>query len=185
MGERRCPVELGDFHGLSRRGHGLFLAVGGTAALIEAERFELSIECRAADLQPPRPAGWAERRQRLDEAGSVWPVADDIKLSAVDLDGIPGEWSIAPGSDANRVLMFFHGGGYCSGSIASHRRMVTEAGRYAGARTLAVIAWRLSILFLRRSMMRWWRGAFCAAKASRRHASPLAATAPAAASRRR
>jgi epsilon-lactone hydrolase len=34
--------------------------------------------------------------------------------------------------------MFFHGGGYCSGSIASHRRMVTEAGRCAGARTLAV-----------------------------------------------
>jgi monoterpene epsilon-lactone hydrolase len=93
---------------------------------------------RALLSSKPRPAGWAERRQRLDEAGSVWPVADDIKLSAVDLDGIPGEWSIAPGSDANRVLMFFHGGGYCSGSIASHRRMVTEAGRYAGARTLAV-----------------------------------------------
>jgi epsilon-lactone hydrolase len=93
---------------------------------------------RALLSSKPRPAGWAERRQRLDEVGSVWPVADDIKLSAVDLDGIPGEWSIAPGRDANRVLMFFHGGGYCSGSIASHRRMVTEAGRYAGARTLAV-----------------------------------------------
>ncbi len=25
----------------------------------------------------PRPAGWAERRQRLDEVGSTWPVADD------------------------------------------------------------------------------------------------------------
>jgi monoterpene epsilon-lactone hydrolase len=36
------------------------------------------------------------------------------------------------------VLLFFHGGGYCSGSILSHRRMVTEAGRAAGARTLAV-----------------------------------------------
>lgn len=93
---------------------------------------------RALLSSQPRPAGWAERRQRLDEVGSVWPVAEDIKLSAVDLDGVPGEWSIAPGSDANRVLMFFHGGGYCSGSIASHRRMVTEAGRYAGARTLAV-----------------------------------------------
>jgi epsilon-lactone hydrolase len=34
--------------------------------------------------------------------------------------------------------MFFHGGGYCSGSIASHRRMVTEAGRACGVRTLAV-----------------------------------------------
>jgi acetyl esterase/lipase len=83
--------------------------------------------------------------------------------------------------------MFFHGGGYCSGSIASHRRMVTEAGRCAQARTLAVgyrlapehpfpaafddalVAWR----FLRRQGIAW------------RHASPLAATAPAAASRRR
>ena len=93
---------------------------------------------RALLSSTPRPAGWAERRQRLDEVGSAWPVADDVKLGAVDLDGVPGEWSIAPGSDASRVLMFFHGGGYCSGSIASHRRMVTEAGRYAGARTLAV-----------------------------------------------
>jgi len=51
---------------------------------------------------------------------------------------VPGEWSLAPGSNPSRVLMFFHGGGYCSGSIVSHRRMVTEAGRAAGARTLAV-----------------------------------------------
>jgi monoterpene epsilon-lactone hydrolase len=36
------------------------------------------------------------------------------------------------------VLMFFHGGGYCSGSIKSHRRLVTEAGGAAGMRTLAV-----------------------------------------------
>jgi acetyl esterase/lipase len=86
----------------------------------------------------PRPVGWAERRQRLDEVGSVWPVAADITLTAVDIDGVPGEWSIAPGSDASRVLLFFHGGGYCSGSIRSHRRMVTEAGRAAGVRTLAV-----------------------------------------------
>src|SRR5438132_4407402 len=56
----------------------------------------------------------------------------------VDLDGVSGEWPIAPGSDATRLLLFFHGGGYCSGSILSHRRMVTEAGRAAGTRTLAV-----------------------------------------------
>ena len=94
---------------------------------------------RALLSSKPRPAGWAERRQRLDEVGSAWPVAEDVKLGAVALDGIPGEWSIAPGSDANRVLMFFHGGGYCSGSIASHRRMVTEAGRCVGARKLQVV----------------------------------------------
>ena len=86
----------------------------------------------------PRPVGWSERRQRLDEVGSVWPVADDVALEAVDLDGVPGEFSIVPGSDPSRVLLFFHGGGYCSGSIVSHRRMVTEAGRAGGVRTLAV-----------------------------------------------
>jgi epsilon-lactone hydrolase len=93
---------------------------------------------RALLTAKPRPVGWTERRQRLDEVGSVWPVARDVELTAVDLGGIPGEWSIVPGSDADRVLMFFHGGGYCSGSIVSHRRMVTEAGRAAGVRTLAV-----------------------------------------------
>jgi monoterpene epsilon-lactone hydrolase len=86
----------------------------------------------------PRPIGWMERRQRLDEVGSVWPVADDVVLETVNCDGIPGEWSLAPGSDSSRVLIFFHGGGYCSGSILSHRRMVTEAGRAARMRTLAI-----------------------------------------------
>ena len=91
----------------------------------------------------PRPVGWAQRRERIDEVCSVWPVADDIKLEAADLGGIQGEWSMAPGSDPSRVLLFFHGGGYCSGSILSHRRMVSEAGRAAKARTLAV-AYRLA-----------------------------------------
>ena len=93
---------------------------------------------RALLRSKPRPVGWAERRQRLDEVGSVWPAADDVRLTAIDIGGIPGEWSIVPGSNPDRVLLFFHGGGYCSGSIVSHRRMVTEAGRAAGVRTLAV-----------------------------------------------
>jgi acetyl esterase/lipase len=86
----------------------------------------------------PRPVGWAERRARLDEVGSTWPVATDIRWESVDCDGVAGEWSMAPGSDASKVLLFFHGGGYCSGSIKSHRRMVTEAGRAMGVRTLAI-----------------------------------------------
>ena len=93
---------------------------------------------RALLSSKPRPVGWAERRQRIDEVGSVWSVAGDVTLAAVEFGGVPGEWSSVPGSDASRVIMFFHGGGYCSGSICSHRRMVTEAGRAAGMRTLAV-----------------------------------------------
>jgi acetyl esterase/lipase len=93
---------------------------------------------RALLTAKPRPVGWAERRARIDEIGATWPVAPDVKLEEAELDGVPGEWSIVPGSDAARALLFFHGGGYCSGSIVSHRRMVTEAGRAARMRTLAV-----------------------------------------------
>jgi len=93
---------------------------------------------RALLSSKPRPVGWAQRRQRIEEVGSVWPAAEDIKRERIDIGGLPGEWSIAPGSDASRVLLYFHGGGYCSGSILSHRRLVTEAGRAAKARTLAI-----------------------------------------------
>jgi epsilon-lactone hydrolase len=104
---------------------------------METDRREIAA-VRALLGSKPRPVGWAERRARIAEVGSVWPVADDITLTPVDAGGVPAEWSVAPGSDPSRVLLFFHGGGYCSGSIVSHRRMVTEAGRAAKARTLAV-----------------------------------------------
>jgi monoterpene epsilon-lactone hydrolase len=86
----------------------------------------------------PRPTSLAERRIRLDTVASVDGVAADIALEPVPIGACPAEWSIAPGSDRKKMLLFFHGGGYCSGSIRSHRSMVTEAGRAAGIRTLAV-----------------------------------------------
>ena len=61
-----------------------------------------------------------------------------MQLTEVDVNGVPGEYSIVPGSDPSGVLLYFHGGGYCSGSIKSHRRLVTEAGRAARMRTLAI-----------------------------------------------
>lgn len=100
-------------------------------------------DIRALLSAKPRPVGWPARRARIEEVGAAWPVAPDISLEPASIDGIAAEWSCAPTSDRSRALLFFHGGGYCSGSIVSHRRMATEAGRAAGARTLAV-AFRLA-----------------------------------------
>ncbi|WP_374977180.1 alpha/beta hydrolase [Microbacterium trichothecenolyticum] len=95
-------------------------------------------QVRALLGSKPRPIGWAERRARIVEVGSAWPVADDIAFEPADAGGVPAEWSRAPGADTTRALLFLHGGGYCSGSIASHRTMAAEAGRAAGIRTLAL-----------------------------------------------
>ncbi len=92
---------------------------------------------RALLASHPRPTTWAERRERLEAIGAE-PAAADVTIEAGSVGGIPLEWSYAPGSDPTRLLVYFHGGGYCSGSLASHRNLVVEAGRAAKARTLAV-----------------------------------------------
>jgi len=86
----------------------------------------------------PRPTSVAERRERLDALGSAYPTANDIRLEPVSAGGVPAEWSLSPGADASRVLLYLHGGGFSAGSIVSHRAMVTETGRDAQARTLAI-----------------------------------------------
>jgi len=93
---------------------------------------------RAMLLSRPRPAGLAERRQRLDALGQAYALAPDVSVTPVDANGVPAEWTSTPTADVSRVILFLHGGGYVSGSIASHRHLVAEAGRAAGARTLAL-----------------------------------------------
>lgn len=93
---------------------------------------------RALLSSQPRPGSLAERRARLDAVASVDGVAPDVAFERVTIGACEAEWSLAPGSDPGKVLLFFHGGGYCSGSIRSHRGMVSEMGRAAKVRTLAL-----------------------------------------------
>ncbi len=93
---------------------------------------------RALLTSRPRPSSVAERRERLDALGHAYPTAEDVRLEPSSAGGVPAEWSITPGADASRVLLYLHGGGFSVGSIVSHRAMVTETGRAARARTLAI-----------------------------------------------
>jgi acetyl esterase/lipase len=86
----------------------------------------------------PRPAGLSERRKRLDALGGQYALPTDVRVDAVDANGVAAEWTTTPGADPGRVIMFLHGGGYISGSLDSHRHMVAQAGREARARTLAL-----------------------------------------------
>lgn len=56
----------------------------------------------------------------------------------MNANGVPAEWTSTPVADPTWVILYLHGGGYVSGSIDSHRQLVIEAGRQAGARTLAL-----------------------------------------------
>ncbi|HEX5325250.1 MAG TPA: alpha/beta hydrolase [Acetobacteraceae bacterium] len=93
---------------------------------------------RAILAARPRPAELGERRQRLDSLGAQYKLPADVRVEAVNANGVAAEWTTTPGADPSCVILFLHGGGYISGSIDSHRHMIAQAGREARARTLAL-----------------------------------------------
>lgn len=98
---------------------------------------------RARLAAHPRPADLAARRARVDALGADYPLPPDVRVEPVDAGGVSAEWTRTPGAEEARVILFLHGGGYVSGSLASHRHAVALAGREARARTLA-LAYRLA-----------------------------------------
>lgn len=73
--------------------------------------------------------------QTLPENGTV--------VEKVTAGAVPGEWITTPGADAERVILFLHGGGYCLGSCSSHRGLASLLSRAAGVRAL-IIDYRLA-----------------------------------------
>ena len=54
----------------------------------------------------------------------------------VTAGGVPAHWLAAPGTDAGRVLLFLHGGGYELGSVRSDGELAARLGRASGMRVL-------------------------------------------------
>ncbi len=65
-------------------------------------------------------------------------VPEGTRCEAIDAGGVPAEWIEGPDTDRGRVLLYFHGGGYVLGSIATHRAMVARIAAEAGVRALLI-----------------------------------------------
>ena len=61
---------------------------------------------------------------------------DDVLVREVSAGGVPAHWLAAPGADADRVLLFLHGGGYELGSLRSDGELAARLGRAGGMRVL-------------------------------------------------
>jgi epsilon-lactone hydrolase len=82
------------------------------------------------------PATIAETRESFAPGGPVHPIPDDVRVSEVSADGVPAYWLDAPQVDADRVLLFLHGGGFQFGSLRSDGELAARLGRAAGMRVL-------------------------------------------------
>ena len=79
-----------------------------------------------------------EWRAAYDGLGQLMPLADGTEVTAVDAGGVPAEWVVAPEADAGRTIVYFHGGGYCIGSVLGHRAMLSHLSAASRARVLSV-----------------------------------------------
>ena len=61
---------------------------------------------------------------------------DDVVVREVTAGGVRAHWLTAPGADANRVLLFLHGGGYEFGSLRSDGELAARLGRASRMRGL-------------------------------------------------
>ncbi|MFX0115461.1 MAG: hypothetical protein ACFFB3_13005, partial [Candidatus Hodarchaeota archaeon] len=59
----------------------------------------------------------------------VIPIPEEVKCEQVDAGGISAEWQTAPGAIEDRVLLYFHGGGYIMGSPNTHRLLTIQLGK--------------------------------------------------------
>jgi acetyl esterase/lipase len=79
-----------------------------------------------------------EARAAMDAMAQLWPVADDIRVNLLDAGGVPAERIEAPGEQAGRMLVYFHGGAYTRGSAASHRSLCARLARATAAPVVSV-----------------------------------------------
>ncbi len=79
-----------------------------------------------------------EDRASYENMLASMPMADDIETERVGAGGVPAEWIRAPGAQADRVMLYFHGGGYVVGSMRTHRTMLSHISRASGFSVLGL-----------------------------------------------
>jgi epsilon-lactone hydrolase len=99
------------------------------------QKITARLALRAAEASEPAPT-LAEIRAGYDSRGDLYPLPGDATVSEADAGGVPAHWISLPGTDAGRVLLYLHGGGYQLGSVKSHGELAARLGRASGRRVL-------------------------------------------------
>ena len=63
---------------------------------------------------------------------------NDVKINDFESNGISGEWVECNQAKAGKVLIYFHSGGYLSGSPQTYRRLTSQIARITRTRVLVV-----------------------------------------------
>ena len=83
------------------------------------------------ELPIPESRARSEKMAKLTEK-----LSPRVQVDVLQIDDIYTEWIAQPGADERHVILYFHGGGYVSGSVAIHRLLCYELAHATGVRIL-------------------------------------------------
>jgi monoterpene epsilon-lactone hydrolase len=67
-----------------------------------------------------------------------FPAQPDVHFQLISIGKLSAAWVHAPGCTRERVILFFHGGGFISGSFHSHQDLIGRLAKATGCDVLAV-----------------------------------------------
>ena len=80
----------------------------------------------------------AEQRASMEALMGAAALPDGVTVEPTTLAGRPAEWIDPPGGSRDRVLLYLHGGGYCIGSINTHRELASRLAVASKARVVTL-----------------------------------------------
>ena len=81
------------------------------------------IRAHLATLPPMREQTVEEAREMYDKAQYVFALPEGVEVETDEIGGVPAE-VVTPTEHGAGTFLYFHGGGYTTGSPASHRHLV-------------------------------------------------------------
>ena len=100
----------------------------------ELETVLKKIRARAAEVRHSLD----EDRLSYERIVQDYALAQDTAQEPVGAGGVPALWFTAPNANRDRVVLYFHGGGYVIGSNRTHAGMMSYLSRAAQARVLGL-----------------------------------------------
>ena len=103
-----------------------------------AELLALNEALRAQSAQTPPDLSWAQQRADYETLGDLYPAADGVAAEPMTLGGVPAVRFCGPDADPARAVLYFHGGGYCTGAIVTHHAITSRIALEAGCPVVAL-----------------------------------------------
>jgi monoterpene epsilon-lactone hydrolase len=99
-----------------------------------------SLQARVVGLALPPIARWIFRDgvtvAKMRSRSRVTKAPDGVRVERVETAGRRMEWLIPEGTEEEQVMFFLHGGGWCSGSVDTHRAFAGRLAKMLRIRTL-------------------------------------------------